>query len=100
MCGGVMKNLATARWMYAKAAMFVLIGLTSAVLLIVQMPTMKTVALLAIAIWSVCRAYYFAFYVIEKYVDPAYRFSGLRSFVRYLTMKKKSRTGVMSATSD
>jgi len=27
--------------------------------------------------------YYFAFYVIQHYVDPAYRFSGLWSFVCY-----------------
>jgi hypothetical protein len=40
--------------------------------------------LLAIAVWCFCRAYYFAFYVIEKYVDPTFRFSGLGSAVRYL----------------
>ena len=40
--------------------------------------------LLAIAVWSFCRLYYFAFYVIENYVDDSYRFSGLWSFVKYL----------------
>ena len=33
--------------------------------------------------WGFCRAYYFAFYVIEKYVDRRFRFSGLGSFVKY-----------------
>ncbi len=32
-------------------------------------------------------AYYFAFYVIEHYVDPGYRFAGLWSFVRYVLRK-------------
>ena len=45
---------------------------------------MKVAVLLAIAIWSFCRFYYFAFYVIEHYVDPQFRFAGLGSFVRYL----------------
>ena len=45
-------------------------------------PDWKTAALLALAIWSFCRFYYFAFYVIEKYVDPGYKFSGLISFLK------------------
>ena len=44
--------------------------------------------LLVIAIWSFCRFYYFAFYVIEHYVDPTYRFAGLSSFLKYLIGRK------------
>jgi hypothetical protein len=36
-----------------------------------------------------CRSYYFAFYVIERYVDPGYRFSGLGSFVLYVVRGRK-----------
>jgi hypothetical protein len=32
-----------------------------------------------IAVWCFCRLYYFAFHVIEHYVDASYRFSGLLS---------------------
>ncbi|MEM6472765.1 MAG: hypothetical protein AAF802_24600 [Planctomycetota bacterium] len=39
--------------------------------------------LLALTIWAFCRSYYFAFYVIEKYVDADYRFAGLIDFARY-----------------
>ncbi len=42
--------------------------------------------LLAIAVWAFCRAYYFAFYVIEKYIDPRFRFDGLISVARYFVM--------------
>ena len=87
-----MNDLTSGKWMYAKAAMFLLIGLTCAALLIAQSPTIKTVALLAIAIWAFCRAYYFAFYVIEKYVDSSYRFSGLLSFARYLFCNQESKS--------
>jgi hypothetical protein len=44
--------------------------------------------LLAITIWCFCRSYYFAFYVIEHYVDPGYRFSGLGSFLRYFLSRR------------
>jgi hypothetical protein len=35
------------------------------------------------------RAYYFAFYVIQHYVDPGYRFSGLFSFLRYFLRSRR-----------
>jgi hypothetical protein len=54
----------------------------------IKSPTLRTAALLAIAIWSFCRLYYFAFYVIEKYVDSSYRFAGLGSFVLYLLRRR------------
>jgi hypothetical protein len=45
--------------------------------------------------WGFCRAYYFAFYVIEKYIDPNYKFSGIISFLKYATSKseKKNQDG-------
>jgi hypothetical protein len=49
------------------------------------------VFLLIIAVWAFCRFYYFAFYVIEHYVDPSYRYSGLASFARYLIRRRQQR---------
>jgi hypothetical protein len=57
--------------------------------LILLDPELQTVFLLGICIWSFCRAYYFAFYVIEKYVDSSFRFSGLWAFFLYLLREKK-----------
>ena len=48
----------------------------------------RILLLLALCIWGFCRAYYFAFYVIQYYIDPTYRFAGLISFVRYALNKK------------
>ncbi len=56
-------------------------------MLLGEYPTLKAGVLLVITIWSFCRFYYFAFYVIERYTDPNYRFSGLLSFFRYLIRK-------------
>jgi hypothetical protein len=76
--------------MWIKAVLFLFMGTAAAVLIFIENPTFRLGVLLALAIWSFCRAYYFAFYVIEHYVDPGYHFSGLISFARYLLAKKRS----------
>jgi hypothetical protein len=72
------------RLLYFKAALFVLAGLLASAGILLIDPNLRVAALLGIAIWSFARAYYFAFYVIQHYVDPSYQFAGLGSFLRYL----------------
>jgi hypothetical protein len=84
-----MKDLTDPRWIKAKGVLFLALGLASSVLLIVEHPESKAILLLSIAVWGFCRAYYFAFYVIEHYVDPGYRFSGLWSFLRYMLSRPR-----------
>jgi uncharacterized membrane-anchored protein len=81
-------DLTDPRWMYLKGALFLLIGLISAGLILTKLPTLKIAGLLALTIWAFCRAYYFAFYVIERYIDPTHKFAGLGAFTRYLLRKK------------
>ncbi|HTY87106.1 MAG TPA: hypothetical protein VMB80_06545 [Candidatus Acidoferrum sp.] len=78
-----MQDLTNSTWIKVKGLLFLLIGLMAAVLLFADNPGWKTAALLLLAIWSFCRFYYFAFYVIEKYLDPTYKFSGLISLMKY-----------------
>lgn len=87
-----MKDLTSATWITVKGILFLLLGLAAAVLLILEHPSWKIVGLLALVIWCFCRFYYFAFYVIEKYVDPGYKFSGLWSFARYL-LRSRNQVG-------
>jgi|UniRef100_A0A7C4LK79 hypothetical protein len=77
-------DLRDPRLIYAKGALFFVGGCLASGLLLAEHPSWKVAALLAIGVWCFCRAYYFAFYVIQNYVDPRFRFSGLISFVRYL----------------
>jgi hypothetical protein len=84
-----MKDLSNPFWIKLKGILFLLIGIVAAGLIFLDNPKWQTAILLALAIWSFCRFYYFAFYVIEKYVDPAYKFSGLISFARYLFQRRK-----------
>ncbi|HEY1788510.1 MAG TPA: hypothetical protein VGJ73_10160 [Verrucomicrobiae bacterium] len=71
------------RWIIIKGVLFLILGVLAAALIFVDCPNWRTAVLLAVTIWSFCRLYYFAFYVIEKYVDPTYKFSGLISFLKY-----------------
>lgn len=72
-----------------KGLLFLFLGLTSATLLILHQPNLTNVALLAITIWAFCRFYYFAFYVLQHYADPNFRYAGLTDLVRYLLGQRK-----------
>ncbi len=83
-------DLKNPRLLYLKAGLFILGGLLAAGLILLDQPSLRTAALLAAAIWCFARAYYFAFYVVQHYIDPGYRFAGLGSFLRYV-LKRRSR---------
>jgi hypothetical protein len=84
-----MKDLTNPFWIKLKGILFLFTGAAAAVFIFLDDPKWQTAMLLAVAIWSFCRSYYFAFYVIEKYVDPHYKFSGLISCARYLLSRAK-----------
>lgn len=79
-----------------KGVLFLALGVMSSVFLIVSVPSFKVAVLLAISIWSFCRFYYFAFYVIENYIDSSYKFSGLYSAITYLMQKRCQRESEFS----
>lgn len=79
------------RLIYLKGFLFLLAGIMAAVGLLLEYPTLRVAFLLTMAVWCFARFYYFAFYVIEHYVDPGYRFAGLGSFVLYL-WRRRGRT--------
>lgn len=87
-----MKDLTNPAWIKAKGFLFLVLGLFSATLLFFERPSLRVAALLLLVVWSFCRFYYFAFYVLERYVDPSYRFSGLISMTRYLLDKQRRKS--------
>ena len=82
-----MKDLTDPRLIKLKGGLFLFAGVIAAALLMLENTTLRTAVLLAITLWCFCRAYYFAFYVIQHYVDPSFRFSGLGSALRHLLRK-------------
>jgi len=87
-----MKSITSPGLIILKGFFFLFLGFITSALLILEHPTLKAIVLLAIAVWCFCRFYYFAFDVIEHYVDRDYRFSGLWAFARYLMQRAKRAT--------
>ena len=79
-----MKEITNPTSIKLKGLLFLFLGLLSAGLVLLERPSLRVAALLVVSIWSFCGFYYFAFYVIDHYVDPTFRFSGIISFARHL----------------
>lgn len=77
-----MTDIKNPRLLYFKGMLMLGTGLLASAVLIVEHPDLKTILLLSVAVWGFCRAYYFAFYVIQHYIDPGFRYSGLIAFLR------------------
>ena len=84
-----MANLQNPTMIWIKGFLFLLLGVLASGLLILQAPNLTVVFLLCLTVWAFCRFYYFAFYVIQHYVDSTYRFSGLLSFLQYAVFKRR-----------
>ena len=86
----LLKDINKVWLLYLKSFLLFLTGFISSILLVLFNFKVKNIVLLLLAIWGFCRAYYFAFYVIQHYVDPNYKFSGLIDFAKYSIKKGKS----------
>ena len=84
-------DIKSAKLIVFKGFLFLLAGVLAALGVLLEHFSWRTAALLCIAIWSFCRFYYFAFYVIEKYVDSSYKFAGLGSFLLYWLRRKDEK---------
>lgn len=79
-----MGDLKNSKAIYMKGLLFLIAGITAGGLIVARTMDWQIIVLLSICVWCFCRFYYFAFYVIQHYVDDGFRFSGLIDFVRYL----------------
>jgi hypothetical protein len=84
-------DITNPKLLYIKGLLFVLLAGLACALILLEQWSLRTAALLAIVVWASARAYYFAFYVVEHYADPGYRFAGLGSFVRYLLRRRRMK---------
>ena len=85
------KHILSNKLIYLKAILFLIIGITGFLYcwsITFDIPLFLT---LLVTIWAWCRLYYFIFYVIEKYVDSGYKFSGIINFFCYVFKKIKSK---------
>ncbi|MBI1249757.1 hypothetical protein GC197_18175 [bacterium] len=92
-----MGDLKSPALIYLKGVLFVVLGIASAGILLWKVGDWQIALLLMLSVWAFCRAYYFAFYVIQHYVDPSYKFAGLGSFVAYLWTRSGANSDRPSA---
>ena len=85
----VFADLKSPRLILFKAVLFLALGLLAAALLLLERPDWRVALLLAVCVWAFCRFYFCAFYVIERWVDPEYRFTGLVDFARWMVSRRK-----------
>jgi hypothetical protein len=84
-----MADIQSPKLLYFKGALFLCLGILASAILLCEHPNVRFAALLAVTIWAFARAYYFAFYVIEHYIDSAHKYAGILSFLRYLVRSRK-----------
>lgn len=94
-----MTDLTSKRWIVAKGVMFAGIALLSAGLVLLELPSLRIAALLAILAWSSARFYYFLFYVLERYVDPTMRYAGIVDLLMGMR-KRRERLRSSDASGD
>ena len=83
------RDLKSPLWIHLKGWLFLVLAIIAGAGLLIQNPSLQNVALLLISLWAACRWYYYMFYVIEKYVDPDFKFAGLTSVLRYIATRNK-----------
>lgn len=88
---GMMGDLQSKSVIILKGVLFVFLGTGAAGLLLFKHWSWENALLLGIVIWAFARAYYFAFYVIEKYVDPSYKFAGIWTAVAFLIRRRRDK---------
>ncbi len=85
---GPLTDVKNPRLIYFKGLLFLFCGCLAAGLILYDHPSLRVAALLAISVWCFSRFYYFAFYVIEHYVDGEFRFAGLFAFFGYAVRRR------------
>lgn len=94
-----MADLKSPRMMYAKAGLLLLAGLLAAAGVLIEIPSWKVAVLLGVSVWAFCRAYYFMFYVIERWIDPRFRFAGIWGAVAYMVKQRRAHPGPAAVSS-
>jgi hypothetical protein len=86
-----MRDLSSRGLIVAKGLMFLVLAGVTATLLLLEAPSLRGAALMALLVWASCRFYYFLFYVLHHYVDPSLRYAGLLALLRQIGRARGAR---------
>lgn len=87
--GGWSRDLTSARWLAIKGTLFIVLGVLASGVVIggvavdpeARPPAAVLIGAHLLSVWAFCRAYYFAFHVIEKYAGGM-RYAGIGAAIR------------------
>ena len=82
-----MPKILSKRLIVIKGLLFFAIVVGGGVSIFCYCPKPIVAGLLLILIWASARSYYFIFYVLEKYVDPKLRYTGIIDLIKNLRRK-------------
>ena len=85
----IMADIKNKKLIVIKGILFLILGVTSALLVILSAESLQVALFLVLAIWAFCRFYYFLFHVLEKYVGVEGRYAGIGDLLLRLVKKKK-----------
>lgn len=83
-----MSDIKSKKIIIIKGILFLLVTIISSGYSLCEFPFWIRLCALLIGLWSFARFYYFLFYVLEKYVDPSLKYSGILDLVRLVLFKK------------
>ena len=86
--GRTMTDIASKKLIVVKGILFLLIIMSSSILILINQPTLTMALAVCVLIWASARFYYFLFYVLEKYVDPNLRYAGLFALLLMLLRRR------------
>lgn len=81
-------DITNPRILKLKGLLLLVLGITSGGLFVGLAPSWRVLLLLSVCVWAFARFYYFAFYVMQHYADPAFRYSGLIDLAKHLLRRK------------
>jgi hypothetical protein len=88
-----MHDITSRKLIVIKGLLFLVIIAGSSLIILLKEPTLTAGFAVCALIWASARFYYFLFYVLERYVDPGMRYSGLLALGVALLRKLRSRRG-------
>jgi len=72
----------------AKGLLFLLLLAMASALILIEAPSWRATGLLVIVVWASNRWSFFTTYVLQTYVDPAYRHDGMLSLLCWLLRRR------------
>jgi hypothetical protein len=83
------RDLTDPRWLVFKGVAFFVVALGAGGLLVVEDERWLRVGLVVVCAWASARAYYFVFYVLERYVGVEGRYAGVLDLINRLRARRR-----------